>query len=67
MEIKRASQMKVGDLIDWRNKHSGREGSGKVLEVRGRNVLVDEAGSIDWLHMNDLSMCRHSKEGQANE
>ena len=52
--------MNVGDHIEWRKKtglrspHYGTLQKGIVLEIRGRNILVDMMGSTDWLWTPDL-------------
>lgn len=64
----RLKKPKAGDWIEWakqtpRTALGGRpypyaptpEGPGEVLEIRGRNILVDVWGSTDWLYMSDLA------------
>ena len=43
----------IGKLIQWEEYYCQKAGHGlhrvgRLVEVRGRNVLVDQMGSIDW-------------------
>jgi hypothetical protein len=43
----------IGREIEWYNRHGWRY-SGIVLEVAGKNVLVDNMGSNDWKWLPDM-------------
>lgn len=59
MGIKRPE---VSEWVEWAKQTPFRypysptpEGPAEVLEVRGRNVLVDKFGATDWLYLPDLA------------
>ena len=47
----------IGRKIEWRNRHGWRY-TGIVLEVAGKNVLIDDMGSIDWKWLPDMYLIR---------
>ena len=52
MKIDKLREM-IGQKIQWEEHYCPKAGcglrrSGVLLEVRGRNLLVDQMGSLDW-------------------
>lgn len=59
----------IGKRIQWEEHYDPRSGTslkrtGILLEVKGRNILVDQMGSNDWKWVPDM---RHLKQQDGNE
>ncbi len=64
----------VGDKIEWAKltpTHTScgrpypygptKDGEGDILEIRGRNILVDMMGTTDWIYTPELAWIRAVK------